>query len=202
MNMQKRRLTDLLRAKYRENPAVFREYLPGAAELLLEPPPRRNKPRSPFGLTEQELRYHYAELEELLEKQREGAVSAEEAAKGLQHCAALIRDDNLPDEVGYDVLKNLVRAVIGKSPSSYRSKTTLSLKENGEISSHERVSAIRGVYLDLDRDTRLVSITINPTKVRERRKLMELVGIGKDPEADVASRHDDYLAGQEPHGAA
>ncbi len=70
------------------------------------------------------------------------------------------------------------------------------------VSNKEQVPAIRGVYLDLDKDTRLVSISIDPRKVRERRSLMEFVGAGKDPEPDVSTRHDDYLAMEDPHGAA
>ena len=200
MSTREKRLIDLLQAKYREDPNGFRQYLPGAAELLPEQSPRRRS-RSSFGLTERELFYHRAGLEETLEKLGGGVVTVEEAVKGLQHCAALIRDDNLPEEVGYEAIKSLVRVAIGKSPSSYRSKTTVPLDGGGKGPPYERVSAIRGVYLDLDRETRLVSITINPGKVRERRKLMDLVGVGKDSETDVASRHDDYLAEQEPHGA-
>ena len=200
MSNQEKRLIDLLQAKYREDPKGFRKYLPGAVELLPEPYSRGGRPRSPFGLTEQEIAFHRTGLAEALEKLDECSVTTEEAAKGLQHCAALIKDDNLPDEAGYEALKSLVSAGIGKSPGSYKSKTTVPLGEGGDV--HEQVSAIRGVYLDLDRDRRLVSISIHPGKVRERRRLMEFIGASKDPEPDVSSRHDDYLAMQNPHGIA
>ena len=198
MSSQEKRLIELLQVKYREDPKGFRKYLPGAAELLPEPSPR-SRSRSSCGLTEREIAFHRAGLAEALDRVEDGSVTAEEAAKGLQHCAALIKDDNLPDEAGYEALKGLVSAGIGKSPGSYKSKKTVLLGEGGGAV-HERVSAIRGVYLNLDRDRRLVSISIQPGKVSKRRRLMQFVGASKDSEPDVASRHDDYLAMQDPHG--
>ena len=197
MGIQEKRLIDLLQAKYREDPKGFRKYLPGAAELLPEPSPERGRPRSPFGLTDREIAFHRAGLAEALDKLDEGSVTVKEAARGLQHCATLIKDDNLPDEAGYDKLKRLISAGIGKSPGSYRSKTTVPLGESGG-DVHEQVPAIRGVYLGLDRDRRLVSISIHPRKFRERRRLMQFVGASKDPEPDVSVRHDDYLAMEDP----
>ena len=123
MNTQQNRLIDLLQAKRREDPAGFQKYLPGAAELLPELSPRRSRLRSPFGLTERERSHHQAGVSEVLDKLGEGEISTGDAAKGLQHCANLIMDDSLADEVDYEALKGLVRAAIGKSPSSYKSKT-------------------------------------------------------------------------------
>ena len=200
MSTQQDRLIALLQAKRRADPQGFRKYLPGVIELLPELSTRRRSTRSPFGLTERERAYHRDGLSAVLGKLDKGTVTAEEAAQGLQHCANLIRDDNLAEEVGYEVLKGLIRAAIGKSPGSYRSKTTVPLGEGSGGLVLERVSAIRGVSLDLDRERRLVSISIHPGKFRERRRLMEFVGASKDPEPDVAARHDDYLAMQEPHG--
>lgn len=199
MSIQQERLIALLQAKRRADPQGFREYLPGVIELLPALPARRHSTRSPFGLTERELAYHQDGLSAVLGKLAAKTVTADEAAQGLQHCANLIRDDNLPEEVGYEVLKGLIRAALGKSPGSYRAKTTVPLGE-GRGRVLERVSAIRGVSLDLDRERRLVSISIRPGKVRERRQLMKFVGASKDPAPDVAARHDDYLAMQEPHG--
>ena len=199
MSTREKRLIDLLQAKRRADPQGFRKYLPGVIELLPALPARHSNARSPFGLTEQELAYHRDGLSAVLGKLEAGTVTAEEAAKGLQHCANLIRDDNLPEEVGYETLKSLIRAALGKSPGSYRAKTTVPLGDgSGRVL--ERVSAIRGVSLDLDRERCLVSISIHPGKVRERRQLMKFVGASKDPAPDVAARHDDYLAMQEPHG--
>ena len=199
MSIHERKLIELLQARYREDPKGFRKFLPGAVDLLPEQAPGRARRRSLFGLTEQEIAFHLAELAEVFGKLDKGSVTPEEAARGLQHCAALIVDDNLPEEADYEKLKRLIRAGIGKSPGSYKSKATIQIGEgSGDV--HERVSAIRGVYLDLDRSRRLVSISIHPRKVRERRQLMKFVGASKDPRPDVSSRHDEYLASGEPHG--
>ena len=208
MTTQERRLIDLLQTKYREDPKGFRRYLPGAAELLPEQPPTRSRARATFGLTERERSYHRAGLSEVLRRMDDGSITAEEAVQGLEHCAALIKDDNLPygwdenlsHEMGYEVKKGLLRAALGKSPGSYRSKTTVPVSgDGGPIL--ESVSVIMGVFLNLDRNRRLVSVSIDPGKYRARRKAMAFVGASRD-NPDVASRHDDYLAMQDPHGNA
>ena len=61
-------------------------------------------------------------------------------------------------------------------------------------------SMTRGVILNLDGDMRLVSATVIPHKIRERDRLMSIVGIGHDSKTDVAARRDDYLAEISPHG--
>ena len=127
-----------------------------------------------------------------------GDLAKSEAVKGLHHYAMLIRDDAFYNEVEDGDFKALVKAAVGKSPGSFRAKTTINLGEGGPIV--ERVSALRGVYLDLDGERRLVSVSIHPGKMREHRRLMKIVGIGSDCKSDVALRHDDYLAMQDPHG--
>ena len=208
MTTQEKCLIDLLQAKYREDPKGFRRYLPGAAELLPEQPPTRSRARATFGLTERERSYHRAGLSEVLRRIDDGSITAEEAVQGLEHCAALIKDDNLPygwdenlsHEMGYEVKKGLLRAALGKSPGSYRSKTTVPVSgDGGPIL--ESVSVIMGVFLNLDRNRRLVSVSIDPGKYRARRKAMAFVGASRD-NPDVALRHDDYLAMQDPHGNA
>ena len=207
MSIREERLIDMLQAKYREDPKGFRRYLPGAAEILPEQPSRR-RPRSPFGLTERELSYHREGLAKVLHSIDEGTLTPGDALAGLQHCAALIRDDNLPygwdqslsHEMGHGVLKSLLKEAIGKSPGSYKAKTTLPVGEGGGGPAVQQISLIKGVLLGLDTNRRLVSVSIHPGKYRERRKVMAIVGIGSDPSPDVALRHDDYLAMQEPHG--
>ena len=211
MAVQEKRLIELLQAKRREDPEGFRAYMPDVAEMLPDQPSRRIRRKSPFGLTEQEVSYHRAGLSETLGKLNDGAIVAEEAVKGLRHCAHLIRDGSLqytgesevvnggmPHEMGHGVLKSLVRAAIGKSPGSYKARTTIPVGDGGDVL--DRVSLIMGVFLELDRDGRLVSVSIDPGRFRKRRKLMAFVGASKDPEPDVALRHDDYLAMQDPHG--
>ena len=211
MSIQEKRVIDLLQSKRRKDPEGFREYLPDVAELLPEPPPRRSRARPTFGLTERELSYHRVGLLGVLRKLDNGTITAEVAFKGLEHCAALIKDDNLPysgeladgddplgHEMGHEVLMALVRAALGKSPGSYKSKTAVPVGVGGAVL--EQVSVIMGVLLDLDRNGRLVSVSIDPGKYRKGRRLMKIIGIGSDPESDVAARHDYYLAMQDPHG--
>ncbi len=198
MRINEDRLISLLQAKQREDAERFSSYLPGVAELLPESFPERRKGRSPFGLTPREREYHKNGLSEALGKLERKGMTQEEAGAGLRHCATLIRDHHLPVEADYDALTSLVKVATGKSPGSYKSHATIPLENGGPVL--ERIPAIRGVYLDLDREQRLVSVSIHPGKFKERRKLMAIVGIGNDPRPDVASRHDHYLATQEPHG--
>ena len=199
MSVKERNLIELLQARYREDPKGFREFLPGVAELLHEHSPRRVRTESRNRLTENEIAFHRAGLADILDKMETGSVTAREAIEALQHCAVLIVDDNLPEEADYKKLKRMINTVIGRSPESYKSEATVQISEgNGDI--HEQVSAIRGVYLDLDTRMRLVSISIDSRKVRERRALMEFVGASKDPDPLASSRHDDYLTSEDPHG--
>lgn len=199
MSVQERNLIELLQARYREDPKGFREFLPGVAELLPEPSPRWVRTESQFRLNEKEIAIHRAGLAGVLDKMETGSATAREAIEALQHCAVLIVDDNLPEEADYKNLKRLISTGIGRSPESYKSEATIQIGEGkGEV--QERISAIRGVYLDLDRDRRLVSVTINPRRVRGRRALMEFVGASKDPDPLASTRHDDYLSSEDPRG--
>lgn len=190
MSVNERKLIELLQARYREDPVGFREYLPGVAELLSEPAPRRVRTESRNRLTVNEIAFHRAGLAEVLDKIDTGSATAREAVIGLQHCAVLIVDDSLPEETNYEKLTRLISTGIGRSPESIKSEATIQVGE-GKGDVQERISAIRGVYLDLDRDRRLVSVTINPRRVRERRTLMEFVGASKDPDPLASTRHDD-----------
>ena len=153
MSTKRDRLIEMLQAKYREDPNTFRAYLPGAAELLPELPPQRRRRRAPIGLTERELSYHREGLSEVLRWAGPGyARRPRRQMKGLQHCSALIKDDNLPYtgenkkvdaslpyKMGHDILKGLLREALGKSPGSYRSKTTVRVGKGGGPSLRERV---------------------------------------------------------------
>ena len=202
MNIQEERIIDLLQAKRRKDPVGFRKYLPDVARLLPDQVSRQAKPRLPvFALTEQERSFHSVGLRDALSKLLEGTITPQDAAKGLQHCANMLKDDifSLPEEADHDSLKALVRAAIGKSPGSFKSKTTVPLDQGGKGPVAEQASVIMGVYLDLDRNRQLVSISINPKEVRKRREVMKFVGASRDV-PDVAARHDYYLALQDPHG--
>ena len=199
-NQSEKRLGDLLLAKYQADPEGFRSYLPEVAQLLDPVRPPQGSPRSPSGLTARERAHHINVLRGVLEKLSKDSIPPQEAVRGLEHCATVIQDDSLPEEVRYQVLVSLVKAAIGKSPGSFKSTQIVPVPGGGKREVMNHVPVVRGAVLDLDRDMRLTSITITPSKVRERRKLLGFVGSGRDTDPEVALRHDEYLA-KVPHGA-
>lgn len=191
---------------------------------ITTPPPHRwqvpshTKPGVTYTVTqrpkvyaEPEVSYHRAGLSEALGRLDDRAIVGEEAVKWPSHCAHLIRDGSLrytgeadvvnvgvPNEMGHVVLGRLVRAAIGKSPGSCRVRTTIPLGDGGDVL--DRVSLIMGVFLELDREGRLVSMSIEPARLKKRPKLMAFVGASNDPEPDVVQRHDEYLGMQDSDG--
>ena len=196
-------LLELLYSKYTSDPQGFRSYLPDVAQILDVMKPSRRSTKSPFGLTQRERDYHQRRLAELLEKMRSGAIPSGHAIKGLEHCAILIQDDNLPEEADYETLVKLLKCAIGKSPGSFKKSETIRVDDNHPVEvAVNRISLVRGVSLALDRETRLVAITISPHRAKQRRKMLAFVGIGQDIKEDVALRHDDYLTERGPHAAS
>ncbi len=168
---------DILLREYHADPTVFRKFLPELAQELDLKYPCQRTHRSPFGLTENERVYRQQELDGILGCQRQGQFSSQEVLKALEHCAVLIEDDNLPINIDHETLLHLVKAAIGKSPNSVKSRTTIAITENCSEKTVNHISLMRGVVLDLSADMRLLSITIIPTKVRERCKALSFVGI-------------------------
>lgn len=195
-------LIELLSSKYADNPQEFRSYMPEVAQWLdAFDSPRRQLARSSFGLTEREVKFHQSTLTETLAAVASGAATPAEAVKGLEHCAFLIRDDSLPAEADYEALCALFKVAFDKRPASFKKSETLKAPD-GRPSDDvvHKFSLVRGVSLDLDREMRLISVSVFPHKVKQRRKLLAFVGAGHDAESDVARRHDDYLARISPHG--
>jgi hypothetical protein len=193
---------DLLVSKYRADPEAFRAYLPEVAQALdLMLSPRRSA-RSPFGLTERDRTHRLNGLQETLERLAQGGIARTAAMRGLEHCATLVQDDSLPEHVDHTTLIRLLTAAIGKSPASVNANATIAVQDEAQQAQVvNRVSLVRGVVLDLTWDMRLVSITVTPRKMVERRHALRLIGIGKESGIDVAERHDEYLARKEPHAA-
>ena len=129
-------------------------------------------------------------------------LTPEHATEGLEHCAALIRDDSLPDDIEYGTLVRMYKGAFGKSPGSYKANTTIPVDSGSNEEPTYHISLVRGVVMNLDLSMRLASVTVTPRKVRERRKLMGIVGIGRDSAPDVSTKHDEYLAEQSPHAAS
>ena len=200
MTYTEKRIIDLLQAKRTEDPDGFRDYLPAVDDLLPIPLPKRLA-KSPFGLTEKELAFHKSGLQGALEKIYSDDADAQDAIKGLQHYANIKIHDAFSTDATYDMAQRLFKAAFGKSHGSYKRKTTIPVAGEGTGPVQERVTVLRGVYLELDRNRRLVSVSINPTKVKEMARIMKFVGIVKGP-PDLAERHDDYFAMIDPHGRA
>ena len=191
-------LVRLLTLKFNRDPKKFRAYLPEVAQMLDEYNPPPEPKRSPFVLTEKERAFHQDSLANILAHLDEKGLSFEQAVKGLEHCAILIEDYFLLEGVGRDSLVKLLKPVIGKAPGSFKRNETIMIAEDrpSEDVVH-RVSIVRGVYLELDREFRLVSISVVPRKVREWKKMMALAGMIDDPVTDVSTRYEDYLYGPE-----
>ena len=187
----------LLASKYKADPLWFELNLPDVAEIMRQMAPASRRSRSPFVLTERERSFHIKALPDV---EAMSNLSREDAIRALEHSAYLIRDDTLPGHMRYEAFTSLFKTVSGKSPGSFRKNTTIQIDETRGTDPAHRVSIIRGVVLNLDVEMRLVSITVTPRKFRERKRMMSIVGIGRDPKSDVARRHDDYLAEQSPHG--
>ena len=192
-----------LRMEYRADAEKFRAYLPAVAAMLdaMNPLPRPSEP--PFELTEHEQTHHREALTKMLQGLDGGSMSSKQAVKALEHCANLILDGSLLADVKHETRVQLIKAVLGKSPESFTKDTTILIVDDAsETPIANKASIVRGVYLELDKEMRLISISISPEKVKEFHWLMGIVGIGRDIDGkrDVSIRHDDYLAEIDPHG--
>lgn len=195
-------LIELLSSKYADNPQEFRSYMPEVAQMLdTFGSPHRQLARSSFGLTEREVKFHQSALTETLAAVTSGVATTAEAIKGLEHCAFLIRDDKMPAEADYEALCALFKAAFGKRPASFKKSEVIKVADGRTAADVvHKFSLVKGVSLELDREMRLISVSVSPRKVRQRRKLLSFVGAGHDTESDVAQRHDEYLARINPHG--
>jgi hypothetical protein len=199
MTSTEKRIIDLLQAKREQDPDGFRDYLPSVADILPTPSPTRSA-NSPFGLTERELAFHKTGLQEALEKVESGNADLQDAVKGLQHYANIKIHDTFSTDATHDMAKRLFKSAFGKSHGSYKRKTTIPVAGEDAGAVQEQVTVLRGVNLELDRNRRLVSVSVNPAKVKEMARIMKIVGIIKDAPPDMAEKHDDYLAMIDPHG--
>ena len=188
---------NLLVSKYQADPAWFRRNLPDVTPFMEDAvsPPRPSRP--PFKLSDNARASH---IEALSNIRGADGLGPADAVRALERCAALLRERSLPREMDHDALGALFKAAFGKSPNSYRKNSTFAVREDGDTESVHRVSLVRGVALNLNSEMRLVSVSVNPVKVREWKELMKIAGIGRDPKRDVSVRHDDYLAEISPHG--
>ena len=189
----------ILASKYQSAPEWFEQNLPEISDIMRRVIRSPQSSPTPFGLTEREREFHREAFCHIWHMDK---LTSEHATKGLEHCAALIRDDSLPEDVGFDTLVSIFKSAFGKSPGSYKVNTAIPVdgESNGKPTYH--IPLVRGVVLNLDVGMRLVSVTVTPRKVRERRKLLSIVGIGRDSAFDVSAKHDEYLAEQSPHATS
>ncbi len=191
-------LVRLLTLEFKRDPKKFRAYLPEVAQMLDEHDSPPKPKTSPFVLTEKERAFHQDSLANTFARLDEKGLSVEQAVEGLEHCAVLLEDYFLLEGVRHDDRVKLLKAAVGKSPGSFKRNETIMIAD-GKSSEDvvNKVSFVRGVYLELDREFRLVSISVVPRQVRERKKMMALVGMIDDPVTDVSTRYEDYLYGPE-----
>ena len=149
-----------------------------------------------FRLSDSEKAHHVETLSSALAKLEP---SSQDAVNALESCAILVQDDFMTPHVDHRLVVELFKAAFGTVPNAIRENTSIPIEGRGTGEPVYHSSLVRGVVAELDPEMRLVSITVTPQKVREGDKMMGIVGIGQDPRADVAARHDDYLAEQPPH---
>ena len=149
-----------------------------------------------FRLSDREKAHHVEALSYILEKQD---LAPRDAVNALESCAILIQDDFMTPHVDHQSIVSLFKAAFGKTPAAIRENTSIPTEGHGTGEPVFHSSLVRGVVAQLDREMRLVSVTVTPHKVREGNKMMAIVGIGQDSRTDVATRHDDYLTEPPPH---
>ena len=158
----------------------------------------------PVSLTARERKSRERALREILDGLRTHDLDKEKAIAGLEHCAVLIEDDSLPEEVSYDSLASLLKAALERSVGSIKANATFSVgtAATGKEEALVEVSIIYGVKLHLNHSMRLAAISVKPHKVRERNKRLSILGLASDVNSDVARNHDDYLADVSPHASS
>ena len=190
---------NLLVAKYQADRAWFKRNLPDVIPYIDDAvsPPRPSPP--PFRLSDRTRASH---LEALSNIRGTHGLERADAMKELERCAALIMDDWLRNDISYETRVSLFKSAFGKLPEAFEENTTLYADGARDTETAHQVSLVRGVVLSLDANLRLVSVSVTPYKVRERERMMSIVGIGRDSKGDIAARHDEYLAEISPHGCS
>jgi len=185
---QQEHVLQIIFNKYQADPQRFHSYLPEVAQELKQFLPTQSKKSHSSSLTGLERERLCKALFELLGGK---TLSPEEAIQALEYCATLIQDESLPFEVNRKTLLNLTHQATGTPFSKVKKITKIPIREGKAI---KEVAILRGVYLHLTWNDRLVAISILPVKLKERSRALKFVGIAKDIASDVAQNHDAYLA--------
>ncbi len=170
-------LQELVLNKYRADPEALRACLPDLAQAIDQFLPT-SRSRSRHELTQHELANRLARLNALLEDLASSSLETGGAVQALEHYAALIACHSPPDNIDHQTGVALLKAAFGVSPSSAKSILTI-VVENRNETEVNRVTFLRGVTMNMSWDFRLVSVTIDPQRVRQRAVAMRLVGISR-----------------------
>jgi hypothetical protein len=181
-------ILNLLLNKYQADPEGFSSYLPEVTRELEPLLPSQHGGSLRSALTEQEQERLQKALLQLLGEKK---ISSEKAVQALEYCATLIQDESLPTKADRKILLSLLHQALGIPCSKVKKTTKIPIRGGEAI---KEVAVLRGVYLHLSWNDRLVAISISPAKLKERSKALKFVGIAKDTASDVAQNHDAYLA--------
>lgn len=184
---QRERILNSLLNKFRTDPEGFCSYLPDVAKELEQSFAPHRKGQHSSNLTELERERLVKALLVLLGKMD---LSKEEAVRGLEYCATLIQDRNLPPEVQRSTLLRFYQQAAGTSLSSVMKSLRFDMAAGQEA---KEIALLRGVHLHLTWDDKLVAMSVRPEKAKERSKALNFVGLWSDSASDVALHHDSYL---------
>lgn len=187
---ERENILNMILDSYFTAPEQLEAALPQIAQHLSLILPRKSHKIRSFGLTEKERTRYSGDLLKLIVKLGKGSLSRDQAIQALEECVALVKDNSLPVELSHDVLAKLVKQVIGMTPSGVQKRRNFPIRDG---SASEQIALLRGVLLNNTWDNCLLSIDINPSKVKERRRIVSFVGSAKDSEANVAERHNMYI---------
>lgn len=195
-------LLRILRDKYQSDPEGFRGFLPEVAQTLDSLSPRPVGQTIPFALTDRERDRRVRSFDTAVQALNDDGIERSAAIRAAEDYAVLTLDNRVPLRLDSEKRAALAKAAVGKNPGSFRAKETIVIQDGSNAPPACSVPLIRGVGLNLTWDMKLVSISVLPERIRERKRLLEFVGAGKDDATNVAERHDEYLGEMSPRGAA
>ena len=138
-------------------------------------------------LTELERRTREVKLRKIVEKFHTGAtLSKDEGLELLEHLASL----SLKHVQEYPTALKAVERALSINLNEERDQTRLFRK--GRTGKIQRL--LPGIDLYLTWDGKMLKIKWHKGDIIRRNKALSFVGIGADPQSDVAGRHDEYLA--------
>ena len=195
MKSRTQRTTNLVERKQRADPARFEALLSGISALMPEPEPM--PPRPEFVRNPEEVAVRKAGLAEAMTELRRGVLTRGQALAALECAAHVILDNWMNYDLDYGAGSALVQKALGKPLDAFTTESIIRIADGEPL---HRAFMLRGVSLQLDNGGRLVSVGVEPQRLRERAKLMAFVGKHRDAETDVSAPRDYHWGTQDPHG--